>query len=342
MLALLLPVALLISCSGGAGKPPARMVNLYVWSNYIPDRTLKDFQRATGIHLNYDTYESNEALLQKLQSGLAGYDVIVPSDYMIGILRTQKLLQELNLSKIPNLRNISPRFLNAPYDPGNRYSVPFLWSTSGIGYNKKKVTDVVDSWSILWDPKYNGRILMLDDMRECFSAALKWKGHSLNSTDPHELEEARQLLMVQKPLLKAYDSSNFDGALLAGDVWLTHAWSGQIALAALQDPDLAYVVPKEGGPLAVENFAIPQTADHKNEAYVLINYLLDAKVGGDITNLSRYPNTNEAARAYIKPEILNNTVIYPDEATLARCEFISDIGPAYAVLDRYWTEIKSR
>lgn len=338
----LLLAALFVSCSGKQEPKATRQVNLYVWSNYIPESTLKDFQRATGIKLNYDTFESNEALLQKLQSGLAEYDVIVPSDYMIGILRTQKLLLTLDRKKIPNIRNVGARFMNPPYDPGNRYSVPFLWSTSGIGYNTKKVTDVVDSWSILWNPKYEGRMLMLDDMRECFSAALKWKGHSLNSTDPAQLLEAQQLLILQKPLLKAYDSSNFDGALLAGDVWITHAWSGNIALAALQNPDIAYVVPKEGAPLAVENFAIPQSADHPEEAYALINYLLDAKVGGDITNLSRYPNTNEAAKPYIKPEILHNPVIYPDESTLARCEFIKDIGPSYALLDRYWTEIKSR
>lgn len=339
---LLLAALFLISCSGKSTGPPPREVNLYVWSNYIPDRVLKDFERTTGIHLNFDTFESNEALLDKLQSGLADYDVIVPSDYMVGIMRRQKLLYELDRSRIPNARNIGQKFMNPPYDPGNVYSVPFLWATTGIGYNRKKVTEVVDSWGVLWDPKYAGRLLMLDDMRECFAVALKWKGHSLNSTNLAELQEAKDLLMQQKPLLKAYDSSNFDGILMAGDVWITHGWSGNIALVTLQDPNLTYVVPKEGGPLAIENFAIPRAARHKDEAYTLINYLLDAKVGGDITNLSKYPNTNEAARAYIKPEILNNPVIYPDEATLARCELIRDIGPTYQVLDRFWTEIKAR
>ncbi len=179
-------------------------------------------------------------------------------------------------------------------------------------------------------------------MRECFSAALKWKGHSINSTNPSEINEAKRLLMLQKPLLKAYNSSNFDDLLLAGDVWITHAWSGQIALVAAQNPDLAYVVPKEGGVLAVENLAIPKSAVHKEEANILIDWLLDAHVGANITNLSRYPNSNEAAKSYIDPAILNNPIIYPDAATLGRCDLISDIGPAYQVLDRYWTEIKSR
>jgi len=232
--------------------------------------------------------------------------------------------------------------MNPPYDPGNVYSVPFLWTTTGIGYDKTRVTDVVDSWAILWDPKYSGRTLMLDDMRECFAVALKWKGHSLNSTDPAELLEAKQLLAKQKPLLKGYNSTNFDDMLVAGDVWITHAWSGQIALAAEQNHNLAYVVPKEGGPLAVENLAIPVSARHREEAHVLINWMLDAKVGAEITNLSHYPNTNEAAKKYIKPEILHNPVIYPDDKTIARCELIREIGPVYKVLDRYWTEIKSQ
>lgn len=317
------------------------MVNLYVWSNYIPESVLNDFQRTHGILLNFDTYDSNEALLEKLQSGLSDYDVVVPSDYMVGILRRQELLQPLDRAQIPNFANIAPRFMNPPYDPGNIYSAPFLWSTSGIGYRKSKISGGVDSWGILWDPKYAGQTLMLDDMRECFSAALKWKGYSLNSTDPNQIEEAKQLLLQQKPLLKAYNSTNFDDMLLAGDVMLTHAWSGQIALVAAQNPDLAYVVPKEGGPMAVENFVIPKSSRHREEAHVLINWLLDARVGAKITNLSRYPNTNETAKAFIDPAILHNPIIYPDETTLKRCELIEDIGPAFEILDRAWTEIKS-
>lgn len=340
ILLIVLP-AVLLCCSHNKPDPPARIVNLYVWSNYIPESVLSDFQRSTGILLNFDTYDSNEALLEKLQSGLSDYDVVVPSDYMVGILRRQRLLAPLHRERIPNVANIAPRFLNPPYDPANVYSVPFLWTTSGIGYRKSRIPGGVDSWGILWDPKYAGRTLMLDDTRECFSAALKWKGHSLNSTDPNQIEEAKELLMQQKPLLKAYNSTNFDDLLLAGDVWITHAWSGQIALVAAQNPDLAYVVPKEGGPLAVENFVIPKSARHVEEAHVLINWLLDARVGAKITNLSRYPNTNEAAKAFIDPAILHNPIIYPDDATLKRCELIEDIGPTYEILDRAWTEIKS-
>jgi len=328
--------------SGTPSQPKRREVNLYVWSAYIPDETLSRFQRETGIQLNFSTYDSNEALLEKMESGVADYDVIVPSDYMVTILKREKLLKRLDLHQISNMSNISPHFRNLSYDPDNQYSIPFLWSTSGIGYNKTKVAGPVDSWSILWDTKYKNRILMLDDVREVFGVALKRAGYSYNTTDAHALVAAQQLLLQQKPLLKAYNSTNFDELLLAGDVWLAHAWSGNVAMVMKQSPDLDFVVPKEGAALSVENFCVPATATHPAEAYALINYMLDAKIGAEITNFSFYPNTNEAAKPYILPEILKNHAVYQDSETLARCELARDIGPASQLLDRLWTEIKSK
>ena len=317
-------------------------LNLFVWSDYIPIKTLNDFEKTTGIKVHFDTFDSNEAMLEKLQSGVSEYDVIVPSDFMVGTLRNQNLLDKLDPKRIPNLKNIGKRFLNLSYDPNNENTVPFLWSTTGIGYNKTKIKEPVDSWGILWEEKYKDRILMLDDMREVFGAALKWKGHSLNSTNPADLLEAKNLLLLQKPLVKMYNSTNFDEALLGGDVWLSHGWSGNFARVIAQNHDLAYVIPKEGSAYAVENFVIPKGAKHLDEAYAFINYCLEPKVGAEITNMSGYPNSNEAAKAYIKPEILNDPVIYPDEQTLARCELMNDLGPTTEILDRYWTEIKSK
>jgi spermidine/putrescine-binding protein len=183
---------------------------------------------------------------------------------------------------------------------------------------------------------------MLDDMRECFAVALKWKGHSVNSRNPAELEEARNLLIQQKPLVKIYSSSDFDEKLLSGDVWLAHGWSGQLAKAKDHKPTLAYVVPKEGSTIWVDCMAIPKSAPHKNEAYTFMNWVMDPQIAGDITNFSGYPSPNEAAKAYIKPEYLNDPARYPNDETLAKCEFIEDIGEATKIMDRYWTEIKSR
>ncbi len=340
---LLVAIALCAGCdTDRASAARQRQVNLYVWSAYIPDQVLQRFERETGIRLRFDTFDSNEALLEKLQSGVSDYDVIVPSDYMVTILIRQKLIENLDLTKIPNRKNVGRRFMNLSYDPGNRHSVPFLWSTSGIGYNRSKVLEPVDSWGILWNPKYKNRMLMLDDVRESFGVALRWKGHSYNTTDRAALMQARDLLLQQKPLLKAYNSSNFDEMLLGGDVWIAHAWSGNIAMVMEQNKDLDYVIPKEGSVMAVENFCIPSGAKHSEEAYAFINFMLDAKVGAEITNYSYYPNTNEAAIPYINPEILKNPACYHDEETLSRCELVSDLGPTSQLLDRYWTEIKSK
>ncbi len=277
-----------------------------------------------------------------MESGVAEYDVIVPSDYMVSILKRQNLLRKLELNQIPNFRNISSRFRNPSYDANNAFSVPFLWSTCGIGYNRAKVIEKVESWDILWNPKYANHMLMLDDPREAFGAALKYKGQSFNATDPEALKQARDLLLQQKPLLKAYNSTNFDELLLSGDVWIAHGWSGNIAMVMAQDPNLDYVIPKEGASLSVENFCIPTAAANIQEAYAFINFMLDAEVGAEVTNHSYYPNSNEAANPFIKPEILQNRAVYPDQQSLDRCEFVTELGQASQLLDRYWTEIKSR
>jgi len=332
----------MFAACGGKTSQPERRFNLYIWSAYIDENTLHRFEKETGIKVRFDTYDSNEALLEKMQSGVGDYDLIVPSDYMVRILNHQELLEPLNYQKLPNFKNIAARFRNLPYDPNNAHSIPFLWGTTGIGYNKTKVTDPVDSWAILWNPKYKDRILMLDDLRECFGAALKWKGHSLNTTAPAELEEAKNLLLQQKPLVKTFSSSNFDEILLSGDVWLAHGWSGQLAKAKDQNKNIAYVVPKEGSTIWVDNLAMPKTARHKEEAYAFINFCLRPQVAAEITNYSGYATANQAANPYIKPSILNDPARYPDETTLAKCEFLKDLGDTSTLLDRYWTEIKSK
>jgi spermidine/putrescine-binding protein len=336
----LLAVLSLLACS--STTKAQRQLNLYIWSAYITEDTLHKFEKETGIKVRFDTYDSNEALLEKMQSGVGDYDVIVPSDYMVRILNHTNLLQTLAFQKLPNFKNIGPRFHNPPYDENNAHSIPFLWGTTGIGYNKTKVTDPVDSWAILWNPKYKDRILMLDDLRECFGAALKWKGHSLNSTNPAELQEAKDLLLQQKPLVKTFSSSNFDEILLSGDVWLAHGWSGQLAKAKDQNKDLAYVIPKEGSTIWVDNFAIPKTARHLEEAYTFLNFCMRPEIAAEITNSSGYATANLAANPFIKGEILHDPARYPDEATLAKCEFFRDLGDTTTLLDRYWTEIKSK
>jgi len=330
----------LLGC-GNKESSETKKLNLYIWSAYITDETIKKFEKQTGITVRYDTYDSNEALLEKLQSGITEYDIVVPSDYAARILIHQGLLETLDQSKLKGVENLTPRFQDMPFDPNHGHTIPFLWGTTGIGYNKTKVTEPVDSWSILWNPRYQNRILMLDDPREVFGSVLKWKGHSINSKNPADLEEAKGLLIQQKPLVKTYNSASFDEVLLSGDVWLAQGWSGQLAKAADQNKDLAYVIPKEGGTIWVDNMAIPKGTKHTEAAYAFINFVLTPETAAEITNLSGYPSPNEAAKKFIKPDILNDPARYPDEQTLAKCEFLMDVGETSTLVDRYWTEIKS-
>lgn len=331
---------LILGC--GKEEKNGKQLNLYIWSAYISEDTLKRFEKDTGIKVRFDTYDSNEALLEKMMSGVSDYDVIVPSDYMVRVLSHQNLLEKLDLTRLPNRKNLSRMFQDLPYNPKGECAVPFLWGTTGIGYNKTKVTDPVDTWAILWNQKYQDRILMLDDSRECFGAALKWKGHSINTTDPALLQEAQGLLIQQKPLVKTYSSSNFDEILLSGDVWMAQGWSGQLAKAADQNKDLAYTIPREGSTIWVDNLAIPAASLHKDVAYTFINFILDPHNAAEITDFSGYASTNEAAKPFIAPHIVNDPARYPDEATLAKCEFIQDLGDTTKLIDRLWTEMKSR
>lgn len=346
ILALITTGFFLSGCGGkkeeSGQKAGERTLNLFVWTAYIDVPTLQKFEKKTGIKVHFDLYDSNEALLEKMQSGVADYDVIVPSDYMVRILVLSELLEKLDAKRLPNIKNMAPKFRNLPFDPNNGHSIPFLWGTAGIGYDKTKVTDPVDSWGILWNKKYKNQILMLNDARECFAVALKWKGHSLNSTNPADLLEAKNLLLEQKPLVKTYSSSNFEETLLSGDVWIAHGWSGELAKAKDANPNLAYVVPKEGAVIWVDNLAIPKASRHKDEAYEFLNFFMEPEIAADITNFSGYASPNEAAKQFIKPEYLNDPARYPDDATLAKCEFLEDLGETTQLIDRYWTEIKSK
>lgn len=327
----------------GCGKKDTKVLNIFIWSAYLPDSVIQQFTERTGIRVNYDLYDSNEALLEKLQSGVADYDLVVPSDYMVKILVAEGLVQAIDHTRLTNWANLDPKFLNKKFDPENRYSVPYFWGTTGIGYNRQNITDPVDSWAVLFDEKHAGRILMLDDMRECFAVALKSMGRSLNETDTAVLAQAAELLKKQKALVKTYNSGDFHNILAAGDVDLAHGYNGQLAEVAANEPDkLAYVVPKEGGTFWMDNVCIPARARNAANAYAFLNFIMEPQVNAEIVNGVSYASPNAAARAFINPEILQNEAIYPPDEIVARCEFLEDIGDAVTAMDKYWTEIKAQ
>ena len=325
-----------------AKAPDAGKLNIYIWSAYLPKEVLDDFTAKTGIKVNFDVYDSNEALLEKLQSGVADYDLVVPSDYMVKILVAEKLIQPIDHAKLPNIANLDPRFLDKKFDPKNQHSLPYFWGTTGFGYNKAKL-GTLDSWSAIFDPTNKGRILMLDDMREVFGAALKSMGKSLNETDPAVLKQAADILKEQKKLVATYNSGDFANILAAGDVDLAHGYNGQLAEVVAKDPQkLAYIVPKEGATLWMDNVCIPGKARNVENAYKFLNFIMEPEVNARIVNGVSYASANVPARKFILPEILNDASIYPSDEVIARCEFLEDIGDTTTLLDQYWTEIKAQ
>ena len=326
--------------------PLAEELHVYNWSEYIDPEIYDEFEQEFGVRVIEDTFSSNEDLLAKLQAGATGYDIIVPSDYMVTIMRELELLAELDYENIPNFENIDPKFLDPPYDPGNTYCVPYQWGTSGIGYDSEVFDEAPDSWAYLFDPEmagpYANKMSMLNDTREAFAAALKYLGYSLNTTEQQELEEAKQLLIEQKEWVSTYDSEGFEDLLAAGETMLAHGWSGDFFAAAEEAEQIWYVIPEEGGVIWTDNLCIPDSAPEKYTAEVFIDYLLRPEVGAKITNYTWYGSPNQASEEYIDAEILEEPAIYPPPEVMEKLEFIRDVGETTAVYERMWTEIKTQ
>jgi spermidine/putrescine transport system permease protein len=318
-------------------------LNIYTWTTYISPRVVRGFEREFHCRVNYDLYDSNEALLAKLQGGNVDYDLVMPTDYMVEILIQQGLLAKLDKSRLPAAwANVDPRFLGLSCDPRNEYSVPYAWGTTGLAYRSDLVKGNVDSWAVMFDPRFAGHILLLDDMREVFGVALKKLGYSLNSTNPEEIRQARDLLLAQKPLVKGYNSSNFEQDLVAADAWIAQAYNGNLTFAMRDEPRIRYVIPKEGCTISVDSACIPRHAPHKALAHEFINYAQRPEVAGAFINDSGFNSPNRYAAAHVEPWILAEPAIFPPPVSLTRCEFMRDIGPIVALYDRYWTEIKAR
>lgn len=324
-----------------AAPAGAQVLNIYNWADYLDEDVIRDFEREFGIRVIYNVFSNNEELHARLRAGASGYDVIFPSDYMIQVLIEEDLLQPIPHEAIPNLANIDERFLDLPFDPGNQYSVPYLWGTTGIGVNTRYVKEPVDSWDVLWDPKYRGRIAMLNDPREVFGVALKRLGYSANTRDLAALQEARDLLIEQKPLVLTYDSDNTKNLLVSGEVWLAHGYLGDVLMAADEDPDITYVVPKEGGLLWMDNMAIPKTARNVDAALKFINFILRPDISARLSEAIYYPTPNRVAvEEYLDEEIREDPLIYPPDEVMEQMEWIEDLGDMATVVDRLWTEVK--
>lgn len=321
-------------------------VIVYNWGEYIDPEIIDLFEEETGIDVIYEEFETNEIMYPKIQSGAIAYDVVCPSDYMIQRMIENDLLAEINYDHIPNLKYIGDNYMKTSrqFDPENKYSVPYLWGTVGILYNKKMVDEPVDSWGILWDKKYEDSILMQDSVRDAFAVALKYLGYSLNSTDLDELEAAKNLLIEQKPLVQAYVIDQVRDKMIGGEAALGVIYSGEALYCQQENPDLDYVIPKEGTNIWIDSWVIPKNAKNVENAEAFINFLCRPDIAKMNFDYITYSIPNTAGRDLIEDESLRNSPIaFPDDSKLENCETFRFLGDDNdALYNRLWREIKSK
>jgi len=321
-------------------KPEAKVLNFYNWTDYIADDTIPNFQKETGIKVTYDNYSSNDELFAKLSAGSTGYDIIVPTDATLVKMKHANLVEPLDLSLIPNVVNLDPRFRTAAYDPGNQYAIPWQWGTTGIGYDKTKVDGSVTDWDAFQLPAVNGKSSYLDEARDAFAMALFALKKDPNTTNTSDLDDAKNYLIDLKKKIKQI-TSDYQDPLKGGELLLCQAYSGDVFTIQADNANIEYVIPTSGAFSWVDNMALPKGAPHPRNAMAFMNYMLEPKVGADLTNFVNYGSPNKAADPYINKDILNNPLIYPPADVLAKLPFQKDIGDAELAYSDRWTQIKS-
>ncbi len=338
--ALLIFAVMLTGCSSKNEKK----VYVYNWGEYIDPEVLDLFEEETGIKVVYDEFEQNEDMYPKIQSGAVNYDVVCPSDYMIQKMIENDLLYEINFDNVPNIKYIDPAYLKSAeaFDPGNKYSVPYCWGTVGILYNKTMVDEPVDSWGIIFDEKYAGNILMMDSVRDAFGIALKYLGYDLNSTNEAELEEAKALLQKQYPLVQAYVVDQVRDKMIGGEAAIGVIYSGEAIYTKRENPDLEYVVPKEGSNVWIDAWVIPKTSKNKEYAEAFINFMCKPEIALKNFEYITYSTPNMGARELIEDEeIKNSPIAFPPQEILDRCTAYKYLGEEVESLYiQKWNEVK--
>ncbi len=336
----------LTSCSGGGASEgeASTELNVYAWADEIPQTVFDAFTEETGIKVNVDSFDSNETMISKLSAGNSGYDIVEPSQYAVQQLVGQELVEPLDKSRIEGLDNIAEKFKDPSYDPGLEYSVPWVWGTTGLMYNSTCTGgEEITSWKSLFDPKWQGKINMLDNMLAAYIAGLQVNGFDADSTDEQEIAKATESLIEQKPLLAGYNSTNYGDLVANGDVCISEAWGGtSTAKIVEENEDVHYVLPEEGGSLWVDGLAIAKGAPHEDAAYEFINFLLRPEIAAMATNDGGLASANAAAQEHITDQgLLSNAAVYASEEQVANADFIVDPGAAMKFYQDGWTRVKA-
>ena len=344
ILAICSSIILLSSSLTGCGKDNEnkRTLNVFNYGDYINEDLIAKFEEETDIDVIYDTYESNEIMYQKVKNSPGSYDLVFPSDYMVEKMMNEDLLEKIDFNNIPNFKYIGEDFKNLSYDPTNEYSVPYMWGTIGIIYDADRVSDVVDSWDILWNPKYKGEIFMFDSIRDTLAISLVRLGYSLNSTDTNELEEASQELIKQKSLVQSYVMDEVKDKMINGEAMFATVYSGDAIYIQEEAPDLnlQYVVPKEGSNKWFDVMVIPKGAKHKTEAELFINFLSDPENAKENVDYIGYATPNEGAYELLDKEVQEDETVYPSDEVLDKCEIFKDLGSDIKLYDDSWLKVK--
>ncbi|HEY8889528.1 MAG TPA: spermidine/putrescine ABC transporter substrate-binding protein [Clostridium sp.] len=322
-----------------------KVVNIFTWANYVPDNVIKDYEKSTGIKVNFSNFSTNEEMLAKLQASKGGqYDVIICADYMVQIMAKQKnlLLQPINSSAIPNYKNIDKAYLGQYYDKTNKFAVPYSLGSQMIVYNPDKVRIDIKGISDLWDPSLKGSEVLLNDSRSVIGMALTKLGYSINETDPAKLAQAKAELKKLRANVKVFDADTPMTSLINGDTTIGVMWGSQSSAALKANPKFKIVYPKEGMQFEEDNLIIPVKAPHQKNAESFINFILGGKASSDITTSIEYINVNTAAKQFMPKTLLNNKAVYIPSEEFNKAKHLQDAGSAAKDYDLIWSEFKQQ
>lgn len=332
-------IFLLLFVTSCAGKNKEQVV-VFNAGEYMDMDLIKQFEKDTGIEVIYQTFQSDEEMFVKLTQSANNYDVVVPMDYMVEKLLKYDMLAPIDFSNVPNAKYIMDQYKNLPFDPEGKYTVPYFTSSFGIVYNKDMVDKPIDSWADLWDPKYKGKIIMYDLPRLSMSVALQKLGYSINTTDMKEINQATEELIKQKPLVYAYLTDEARDVIIQGDAAMTVMYSGDALLMSKENPNLKYVIPKEGGNRQVDSLAIPKKAQNKKNAEIFINYFTDPKISAANAEwMEGFTSPVKGVREMLPDYIKNSNEAYPDEKTLPKIEMFKDLEDYMEVYNNAWVKV---
>lgn len=333
-------IILIILCVG-CRKEDNNIINVLNWSSYIPNDVIIDFEKETGINVNYSTYSSNEELLAKLSSAKEGtYDLIFPSDYMVEIMKKRDAIEHIDLSKLSNLDNINKHYLNLKYDENNEYTIPFIAATTVIAVNREVIKESITSYNDLLNPKYKNEIVLIDDQRIIIGMGLLANGFDMSSKNGMELNESKKWLLKLKNNLKAYDSDSPKNFLITKEASIAVLWNAEAALAKKSNPNIEIVFPKEGIALSIDNFAIPKGAKHKDNIYLFIDYILRPDIMKRIIESYPYKNINIKTDKLLSDDYLDNPAANIPDVYIDKGHFVNNIGETVKIYDKIWAELK--